>query len=237
MNQEQRDLCQLILDTLRKRPVFQIFWSFEDSGLAPDYRIPISFEIIYQKLECGLYPTQFDFVTDCRTLFAQVARESKNSVRHAAGRFLQSEFETLVSELSPLQGPSAMKLQKFMHKLTDFASHVKPAVRQRIVVKPGAEPAAERLRNAATDDETAESIAEDIKSISSPVLLMNVIAFIYSIQPEAIHIDEEEIKISSMLIDPENLTKIRQYLNTLMEKAARGEIDPSAQHPVEVLKL
>lgn len=237
MNQEQKDLCQLILDTLRKRPVFQIFWSYDSHSQAPNYKIPVTFKIISEKLACGLYPSPLDFVSDCRTLFAQISHEDSNSVRFGAARFLQHEFETLVSELSPIDGHSARMLQNFMHKLTDFISRVKPAVRTLIPVKQEIQPAAERLRNPDDEDATAESVSEDIKSITSPSLLVNILAFIYKLQPEAIHMDEEEIKISFMLIGPESLSKIKQYLNSLFEKAARGEIDPCAQHPVEVLKL
>lgn len=224
MNREQTELCREILESILRRPISRMFWELDCPQAMANVKVPITLHLISDRLSRGLYGTPDEFVSDMRVLFSKSMKAAKNSVRSVAASQLLLQFEQLMADLSPSLSPCTTKEQLGTVKLTKIVKSLAPWLTSAASVSNG-EPAAEIVKNPHTEVSVSE-IATDIRSLFSPALLLRVLAFVYQMQPEAVSIDEEEMSIEFTLLSDENLGKLRVFVNELVAKAAKGEINP-----------
>ena len=225
MNIDQAKLCREILESLIRRPVSRLFWDYDGPEMeGPKVRAPVSLRLISDRLLRGLYVTPDAFVADMRTLFSNAVKRPQRGIRSMAAVELAQEFENLMGDLGPTPSGLTAQTQGLELKLRRFLRDIHPGLTINIE-NTDREPGAEIVRQPKTEADV-NNIAEDIRNLFSPSLLLRVIAFIYSLQPEAVSIDEEEIVIEFLLLTDATLQKLREFLNKLIRQTAQGKINP-----------
>ena len=234
MNREQTELCREIFDEILRRPTSRLFWELDYPDMMTNVKVPMTFGLISDRLSRGLYRSPDEFIADMRILFAKAIKAYKNGVRAVAAAQLSSQFEHLTSDLSPSMSVTTTRLQLACSKMERLVDSLRPCFIAEHKPVEG-EPAAEVIKNPRTDPDVSE-IADDIRGLSSPTLLLRVLAFVYKTQPEAVRMSDEEMSIEFALLTDESLAKIREFVNGLLKKAAKGEINPFMKGLTGVLR-
>jgi hypothetical protein len=193
-----------------------------DCAILLGRRVPLSLHQILERLQRGLYQDTGEWIADMNLLFSIPQKKAKNSLRAAATDQLFGEYETLLAALSPSLSPHTIRLQLAEWRLDTFIrrASITPAAAPR-----GSPPGAEIFKEPPICDDPLV-IANHIRNLFAPNLLLRVAAFLYTTQPDALVFGEGELHIQFTLITPDNRVKLRDYIADLMQSSATGAIPP-----------
>jgi hypothetical protein len=222
MNREQVEICLKIVNILLRRPIAKFFWLAPPGDLLLGRRVPMSFQLILERLQRGLYRDAGEWIADMNLLFSIPQKKAKNSLRAAAAHQLFGEYEALLTTLSPSLSPHTIKLQLVQWQFDNLMRHATIAPTTATRDSP---PGAEVFKDPPIGDDPL-IIANHIRNLFSPNLLLRVAAFLYATQPDALVFGEGELHIQFALITAENRTRLRDYIADLMQSGATGAIQP-----------
>ena len=224
MNQNQVCVCDLILQKIISRPIAKMFWDINEVTVSLNE--PLSLSIIEEKLHRGLYTSATHWVSDMRELFSSgFSKKTEHTLRMAAARQLMEELNKLLWELSPMQCSTVIKFELIENQLNQFISNNLPSFRIQGETS-DREPCAFPLKRKPKGN---EEIAEYMKLITSPSLILRALSFLSFIQPEVVQINEESLCIVFSLMYPETSEKFGEYLHKLTTESASGKFDPYFQ--------
>jgi hypothetical protein len=222
MNAHQIDLCRRIQDSLLRRPISQLFWTVPLCELSAGKRPPISFSWILERIDRGLYGSADEWIGDIRLLFVVPNPRSASLLRRAAAQQLGQEFEELLLTLSPGISPHIAQLQMAEGRIESLVGKAPPLARVSVVAKER-KPAAEIFKRERSDDMAV--LADDIRKLFTPNLLLRVAAFVSVVDPPALVFDDDTMRILLVAMSSENREKLRGFVWKLMEEAAIGALD------------
>jgi hypothetical protein len=221
MNALQVDVCCKILNSLLRRPISSFFWTPSPVDLSVARRPPISFKWISERLERGLYLSADEWVSDMRTIFTVSHGHAKSALRSAAAAQLEHEFSLLLRTLTPALSPHTLLLQRAEARLFDLVVNFRPSLLSPAA--DGRHPAAEIF--AMDQSRELPKLAEDIRNLFTPTLLLRVAAFVSVIEPPALIITDEYFRILLSQMSEGNQIKLREFVTDLMRAAACGELE------------
>lgn len=220
MNDDQREICCLIMQKITRRPVHRMFLDVSPSCIKNK---PLSLTIISDRLQSNKYPNADEWIYDMRQLFASEIHNPTNSLRAAAAKLLMEDFDQAMMTLSPTLSPHLLRFQITEGHLITFINSFHPAIDRK--TQKHQNPTAEILNEAIPDNYTAQNLYSDIQILlNSPSLRLRVIAFIHHIRPSAV-VFGQRLTLMLSLLDPEELLKAGKYVRQIMHDAATGKLD------------
>ena len=243
MNEQQAISCQHIFEAVARRPVARLFWDVTAEVSDDTITKPLSLSYIKEKLDRAMYPSPAIFINDMRQVFINGDTYDKDdSLRPHAVAQLMQDFEKAVIRYAPTSSSLEINLQisiddiqRILHKNffspkdSKFVAHSS---------KNGKKAFSRYFHSfsKAPDTVTREDLSYEMSLLKSPILLVKIITFIHSLQPEVVHL-RNGISILTSLISDENLIKIHEYIYKTLHDAAIGEIEtnenmPKREHPL-----
>ncbi|KAH0791884.1 hypothetical protein GPJ56_004241 [Histomonas meleagridis] len=159
-------------------------------------------------------------------LSSSVSKKSGHPLRVVAARQLMDELNQLLWELSPLLCPTIIKFELLEYNLNQYISKNIPSF-QIQNDNTDRSPVAYALNKVPKID---EEIANYMKLITSPSLILRALSFLSSLQPEVIEINDDSLSIVFSLMSSETIEKFGEFLHKLATDAASGKFDPYFQN-------
>ena len=235
MKPKEFEVCHQIIDELLKWPISQLFYHYENDSLIPDNPQPLSFEIIRDNLNRGIYSTPALFIFHMRALFAYaICYSAPGTIRSAAAHSLSNEFEKLMKFLSPSLSAQTLDLQKIEYDIHQFLINNHVSIPKEEYQ--GEMPASEFFKSDFASL-TPEELTNQIQLFQSPNIILRIISFIYILQPEAINFGDDDIEIKFGLISPATMQQLQDFIPKVALEAANGTIDPFFRPPCSQIKL
>jgi hypothetical protein len=205
-----------------------MFWEASPAQASPGSS-PLSFKLISDRLSQGGSADASSWVSDVRRLLmSAVLATPELSVRNAAARQLQSDFESEMATLSPTLSPHVLRLQLAEGRLKRFVdSPVGPIPEIPTILN--SPPAGEIMKRPIESD----SIVSAVKMLASPALVLRVAAFVHQIQPEAIQVGSE-LTILFSVMSESTLQRVCAFVHGVMYEAAVGAIQPFVRTPGKI---
>jgi hypothetical protein len=157
-------------------------------------------------------------------LMSVIADASTVPLRAAAARQLQADFEEELTFISPVISSCTLNLQFTEERLRAVISSSVPAVSNQ--PKSDSPPNAEILKIPIT----RENIGDFVHALGSSALIVRVAAFIYHLQPEALHLGREMMFLFSLLTE-ESVRQLAGFIQGLLHDAAAGKLNPFIRAP------
>jgi len=221
MNEEQNEICREIMSILYKRPISKMFDSFQIDCYQKTPTVPLTMQLIEEKLDRGLYPTAESWVTDLRTLFSNAMLvNAPISLKYAAAKQLSEDLNDLLSVLSPTISPHTIDFQITEFQFRQLLQRSSKVGKFMIEAPNKQHPVSYSIKSL-----SKFSIVDKIRLINSPSALLNICSFIHQIQPECIIIEKAVSRIRFSLLEPGNKAKVDEYINNIILKCAKGEMD------------
>jgi hypothetical protein len=224
MNHDQASLCRTILRALLRRPISKFFWAPFPPALTTTKRPPLSLRLIIERLDRGLYRAPGDWVGDMHVLLSYPAQRGRPSLHAAAARQLAGEFDALLQTLSPALSPRTVELQAAEARLGALLAPADGAPRPPM--RGGGRPAAEALARPRAAAGDLARLAADIRSLFSPALILRVSAFVAAVEPPALVVDGDAVRILLLSMAPAARERLACFVAELTEAAAAGAVDP-----------
>ena len=239
MIEEQDAICRQIMNELKKIPVWKLFSDSHVHQIPKSIAKPITFEIIESRLDHHVYPSSDSWVAEMRRLFMhEMENSSQNVLRKSAALVLSQRFEELMQTIAPGIAPHILTVQSVEQDLRTILDQIVSENPQTI--QKSHKPQAEFFKNLSEENEiTPELIIHKVQLMKFPDLILRVFAFVHKLQPECISYGQT-LAVNFALFSQENLIKLNNYINKLMNEAASGKINPmrrtsmSSIIPIEV---
>ena len=223
MNEYLLKSCIEVTQTIIRRPIIKLFWlncGEENSESLP----PFSFETICKKLEKNLYPSYNEWVSDVHSLFDFHITNNQNQVFKYSAKQLKLEFDELTSKFASNISIRLDKLKKIHSELNDLADAYESEITK---IQKDIQPAAEIFKKSIDSiKDPIKIIKRNITLFKSPEMILRIAAILYKLQPEAIVVNGEQIRIEFALMNSETINKLLRYTLILLEAIASGKIDP-----------
>lgn len=227
MNDDETNLCRSILNQLKTRKYFNMFWNHEPDLTNPNIEHPINFDVISSKLDTNTYTNISTFISDIATCIENGRNGyPEGSIRHAAAEQLQTYFEDILNEVNPLGGPVSMPLQYFTKEYIRKCVPPIPDINtqpKNTDKEPGS-----IIFTLERDPDDLNALYRDIKLLTSTSLIFELAAFTKKLQPDIITI-RNEVSINVTLLLPQNRPSMRKFVTHLLRKAATGEVDANSR--------
>ncbi|EAX96999.1 hypothetical protein TVAG_440150 [Trichomonas vaginalis G3] len=213
MNEFEHLACKQILDTLMKRPIAKIFWDSDQEIDNPDIIHPITFKLISEKLQNHVYQSPQDFIDNMNELLANAKKwDPVKSIKPAAAELLTQDFEKAVLVYKPTTIPLSMKIRIAFNEFNEIKSIPISDIEETTSTN-NSKPANYLLNqyNRNPNSISREDLVKEIQLLNSTDKLLNLIRFIYKLQPDAILVNKE-VTIQLENINPDDYAKIHAYI-------------------------
>ena len=227
MNEQQQTCCKKVFDIVMHRPVARLFWDISNEVSNEKITRPVTFKFIKEKLDSKMYSSPQNFVNDMRQVFLNGdSYDGEKSIKPHAIALLIDDFEKALARYIPMSSSLEIKLKI---SIEDFEKILSETVEERPKAERFNAPASTacRLLNSqAKNPVSVNELTKEFLLLRSPKLIMKVIKYIYSLQPEAVRISNG-ISIAYSLFTEENTQKIHNYILKTIESAAKGTLEAS----------
>jgi len=221
MNKNEHYKCSKILQSVLKRPISQIFWSY--GGKCAD-ETPFTLSLVSEKLERCLYHSLDDFIKDMKlSIDPSSSFCKKDPLRSAAVSLLNKDLEEAIQKYSVSISKHIQETQLIEKSLIEFVEESSHFCNTTIEICESHDPAS-RMTQIREKEYSSSDIAIMLQSVRSPELVLRFASRAFKLQPETITVGND-LSFHFALMTNETIQDLGVFITNTLRSVAQGSID------------